>query len=75
MSLIYSLEACTLLIKAMKYRDQFGHTHLSTEEEIPWKCRTLVIGTGTGALPNMEEVRQEAKRPHQTARPADRQGN
>jgi hypothetical protein len=26
-----------------KYRDQFGHTHLSTEEEIPWKCWTLVI--------------------------------
>lgn len=32
------------------------------EEEIPWKCRRLVIGTGTGALPIMEEVKKEAKR-------------
>jgi hypothetical protein len=45
-----------------KYRDQFGHTPLSTEEEIPWKCRTLVIGTGTGALPIMEELKEEARR-------------
>ena len=45
-----------------KYRDQFGHTPLSIEEEIPWKCRTLLIGTGTGALPVMKEVKQEAKR-------------
>ena len=29
---------------------------------IPWKCRTLVIGTGTGALPVMDEVKHEAKR-------------
>jgi hypothetical protein len=45
-----------------KYRDKFGHTPLSIEEEIPWKCRTLVIGTGAGALPVMEEVKHEAKR-------------
>lgn len=45
-----------------KFREQFGHTPLSIEEEIPWKCRTLVIGTGTGALPIMKEVKQEAKR-------------
>ena len=45
-----------------KFRDAFGHTPLSVEEEIPWKCRRLVIGTGTGALPVMEEVKQEAKR-------------
>ena len=32
-----------------KFRDQFGHTPLSVEEKIPWKCRRLVIGTGTGA--------------------------
>jgi hypothetical protein len=25
------------------------------KEEIPWKCRTLVIGTGNGALPVMNE--------------------
>jgi NADPH:quinone reductase-like Zn-dependent oxidoreductase len=28
----------------------------------PWKCRRLVIGTGTGALPVMEEVKREADR-------------
>src|ERR1700694_2532995 len=46
---------------SQKFRDAFGHTPLSVEEEIPWKCRKLVIGTGTGALPVMEEVKQEAK--------------
>jgi hypothetical protein len=45
-----------------KFGDAFGHTPLSIEEEIPWKCRKLVIGTGTGALPVMEEVKQAAKR-------------
>jgi hypothetical protein len=45
-----------------KYRDAFGHTPVSVEEEIPWKCRRLVIGTGTGALPVMDEVKREAKR-------------
>jgi hypothetical protein len=34
-----------------RFRDRFGHTPLSIEEEISWKCRRLVIGTGTGALP------------------------
>jgi hypothetical protein len=47
-----------------KFRDAFGHTPLSIDEEIPWNCRRLVIGTGTGALPIMEEVREEAKRRH-----------
>ena len=49
-----------------KFRDLFGHTPLSAEEDIPWKCRRLVVGTGTGALPVMKEVRQEARR-RQTA--------
>ena len=49
--------------KASKqFRDRFGHTPLSVEEEIPWKCRRLVIGTGRGALPVMQEVRLEARR-------------
>ena len=26
------------------FRDAFGHTPLSVEEKIPWKCRRLVIG-------------------------------
>ena len=45
-----------------KFRDAFGHTPLSIEEGIPWKCRRLVIGTGSGALPVMDEVKREAKR-------------
>ncbi len=45
-----------------KYRDEFGHTPISVEEEIPWKCKRLVVGTGTGALPVMDEVKREAKR-------------
>ncbi|PSH04119.1 MAG: hypothetical protein CXZ00_08695 [Acidobacteria bacterium] len=45
-----------------KYRESFGHTPLSLEEDIPWKCRHLVIGTGEGALPVMNEVKREAKR-------------
>ncbi|MFZ0590627.1 MAG: hypothetical protein WAM39_09105, partial [Bryobacteraceae bacterium] len=38
------------------------HTPLSIEEKIPWKCRRLVVGTGTGALPVMADVKKEAKR-------------
>ena len=45
-----------------KFRDEFGHTPLSLEEKIPWKCHRLVIGTGTGRLPVMKEVQSEAKR-------------
>src|SRR5258708_30191932 len=45
-----------------KFRDAFGHTPLSIEEDIPWECRRLVIGTGTGALPVMDEVKREAAR-------------
>jgi hypothetical protein len=45
-----------------RFRDDFGHTPLSVEERIPWKCRSLVIGTGTGALPVTDEVKQEARR-------------
>jgi hypothetical protein len=45
-----------------KFREQFGHTPVSTEEKIPWQCRRLIIGTGTGALPVMNDVKREAKR-------------
>lgn len=45
-----------------KFREWFGHTPLSLEENIPWKCRRLVIGTGAyGKLPVMDEVKREAK--------------
>jgi hypothetical protein len=46
-----------------KFRDAYGHTPLSAAEDIPWQCRRLVIGTGAdGALPVMQEVRDEARR-------------
>src|SRR3989442_7758041 len=45
-----------------EFREEFGHTPLSLKEEIPWKCLRLVVGTGGGALPVMEEVKAEAKR-------------
>lgn len=46
-----------------KFRAGFGHTPLSAEEDIPWKCRRLVIGTGAyGSLPVLEEVKAEAER-------------
>jgi hypothetical protein len=46
-----------------KFRDEFGHTPLSIEEDIPWRCRRLVIGTGAhGALPVMQDVKLEAIR-------------
>ena len=44
------------------YRDRFGHTPLSADEEIPWSARRLVIGTGAdGRLPVMQEVRDLAE--------------
>ena len=45
-----------------KFRSAFGHTPLSIEEDIPWKCRRLVVGIGTGDLPIMDEVKREADR-------------
>jgi hypothetical protein len=48
-----------------RFRDEFGHTPLSIDEKIPWKCQRLVIGTGAdGRLPVMEEVKLEAERRH-----------
>ena len=44
-----------------EFREEFGHTPVSPKEEIPWECKRLVIGTGTGALPVMEEVKKEAR--------------
>ena len=46
-----------------KLRGAYGHTPLSIAEDIPWRCRRLVIGTGAhGALPVMKQVQQEAQR-------------
>ncbi|MDF3834255.1 hypothetical protein P3W85_15025 [Cupriavidus basilensis] len=47
-----------------QFRDAYGHTPLSVMEDIPWNCSRLVIGTGTGALPVMEDVRREARHRH-----------
>jgi len=47
-----------------KFRDDFGHTPpVGREEDIPWKCHRLVVGTGAyGRLPVMKEVKREAER-------------
>jgi hypothetical protein len=51
--------------RSRRFRDEFGHTPLSIEEKIPWKCHRLVIGTGAyGRLPVMKEVKLEAERRH-----------
>ena len=45
------------------YRDRYGHTALSADEEIPWSALRLIVGTGAnGQLPIMPEVYQEAQR-------------
>ena len=44
-------------------RDQFGHTPLSTAEDIPWGGGRLIVGTGAdGRLPIAPDVYAEAKR-------------
>jgi hypothetical protein len=46
-----------------RFRDAYGHTPLSVDEDIPWSCRRLVVGTGAaGSLPVMGEVEEEARR-------------
>jgi hypothetical protein len=45
------------------FRGAYGHTPLSVAEDIPWRCRLLLAGTGAdGALPVMQQVRDEARR-------------
>ena len=44
------------------YRQEFGHTPLSADEELPWDGGRLIIGTGAyGALPVMPQVIEEAR--------------
>ncbi len=46
-----------------RFRATFGHTPLSIDEKIPWKCDRLIIGTGAhGNLPVMTDVKREAAR-------------
>ena len=50
-------------VASRKFRGASGHTPLSVAEDIPWRCRRLVVGTGAaGALPVMQQVRDEARR-------------
>jgi hypothetical protein len=45
------------------YRDDYGHTPLSADEELPWGGGRLIVGTGAyGSLPIMPEVLEEARR-------------
>ena len=44
------------------FRARFGHTPLSSAEDIPWSCGRLVIGSGVdGRLPVMEDVEDQAR--------------
>jgi hypothetical protein len=46
-----------------QFRGASGHTPLPAAEDIPWRCRRLVTGTGAaGALPVMTDVREHARR-------------
>jgi hypothetical protein len=62
------------------YRDKFGHTPLSADEELPWGGPRLIIGTGAhGSLTIMPEVVAEAAHRNvdlslsrRTSLPADR---
>ncbi len=46
-----------------RFGDEYGHTPLSAEEDIPWGGTQLIVGTGVyGKLPIMPSVDAEAKR-------------
>lgn len=43
------------------FRDDYGHTPLSVNEDIPWGGKRLIVGTGVyGRLPLMPAVEAEA---------------
>ena len=45
------------------YRNEFGHTPLSADEQLPWGGDQLIIGTGAyGSMPIMPQVVEEARR-------------
>jgi hypothetical protein len=44
-----------------RYRADYGHTPLTTEEAIPWSAPLLIVGTGAnGQLPITDELYREA---------------
>jgi hypothetical protein len=42
-----------------KYRNQFGHTPLSIEENIPWKCSRLIIDSASHQRTGAQSDRHE----------------
>jgi hypothetical protein len=43
-------------------RSRYGHTPLTAAEDLPWRCRRLVVGSGAdGALPVADDVMKEAE--------------
>jgi hypothetical protein len=47
--------------ESKKYSYRYGHTPLSTDENIPWECKYLIIGAGlSSSLPVMDEVYDNA---------------
>jgi hypothetical protein len=50
--------------KASKeFKEKYNHTPLTDKENIPWKCKTLLVGTGfDGALPIDEKVYNKANK-------------
>ncbi|MBD3224215.1 MAG: hypothetical protein GF313_05760 [Caldithrix sp.] len=45
------------------FKSQYGHTPLSVNENIPWHCNRLIIGSGMyGKLPVLDEVFAKAKK-------------
>ena len=49
--------------ESKKYRDQFGHTPLSPDENIPWKCKHLIVGSGhSSSLTVMDGGYKKARR-------------
>lgn len=49
--------------ESKKYHDRYGHTPLSAEEYIPWKCKRLVVGAGhSSSLPVMDKVYEIAEK-------------
>ena len=43
--------------ESKKYSSRFGHTPLSPDENIPWNCKHLIVGTGHSSyMTVMDEV-------------------
>lgn len=46
-----------------RFRGRYGHTPLSTAEDLPWGGHQMIVGTGfDGALPILPKVRRQAAR-------------